>query len=68
MGETEKVEIKKSICHWCGHACRVDLYLENGRLVKRTEDADHPLANMYKRTVRSCPRAQAAADIFYHPD
>ncbi|MDP2718548.1 MAG: molybdopterin-dependent oxidoreductase [Dehalococcoidia bacterium] len=61
-------EIKRSICMWCHNHCRVAVHLEDGRLVKVTEDEAHPHAQSYRPVVRSCQRAINAPDWFYHPD
>ncbi|MDZ4246249.1 MAG: molybdopterin oxidoreductase, partial [Dehalococcoidia bacterium] len=63
-----KNEIKRSICMWCHNHCRVGVHLEDGRLVKVTEDETHPHAQSYRPAVRSCQRAINAPDWFYHPD
>lgn len=65
---TTATEIKKCQCMWCHSHCRVAVYIENGKLVKIEENKQHPFASAYASVVRSCPRARAAADWFYHPD
>lgn len=63
-----EVEIKKAICEWCHHRCKVAVEIRNGRLVKVEADMEHPWAQSLSRVVRACPRARAAAEWFYHPE
>ena len=63
-----EVEIKRTICMWCHNHCKVAVHISNGRLIKVEENPEHRLGSLYSRTVRSCPRAIAAADWFHHPD
>lgn len=62
------METKKTICMWCHAHCRVAVYGDNGRLVKIEEDPEHPHASLSASVVRSCRRARAAAEWFYHPE
>lgn len=60
------IEIKKSVCNWCKGECGVLVYVNNGRLVKATNDPDFPEQVWPRNT--GCARLQAAAEWFYHPD
>ena len=61
------MEVKKSMCRWCNSKCRVEVFLQDGKLEKIEEDKDHPRAEDLKKIVRSCPRSQSAKEWFYHP-
>jgi anaerobic selenocysteine-containing dehydrogenase len=42
--------------------------VRNGRLVRITEDKEHPAAELLSRVIRACPRARMATEWFYHPE
>jgi thiosulfate reductase / polysulfide reductase chain A len=65
MSETQ---VKRTVCMWCHDHCKVEVHIENGRLIRVEEDKEHPRSAILKPTVRACPRARAAAEWFYHPD
>lgn len=61
------LEVKKSICCWCNSKCSVEAYLSDGKLEKVEENKHHSRAEELRTIVRSCPRARAAKEWFYHP-
>jgi len=64
----KKVEVKKGLCRWCHGWCKVEVTLEDGKVVKQWEDPDHPKAELLRKMVRPCPRARAVKEHYYHPD
>jgi anaerobic selenocysteine-containing dehydrogenase len=64
----QQMETTKSVCMWCHSHCGVLVYTQNGRLLKFTEDPQGPQVKLFAPIVRSCHRARAAAEWFYHPD
>ncbi|MBN1548920.1 MAG: molybdopterin-dependent oxidoreductase [Syntrophaceae bacterium] len=61
-------EIKKLVCIQCHSACRVAAEIEDGRLIGVGPDMDFPKGELFSSIVRSCPRANAITDYFYHKD
>ncbi len=64
---SEVVE-RNSTCMWCHAHCAVTAKIKDGRLVELDANLNHPHAKLFTPTVRSCMRARAAAEYFYHPD
>ncbi|MBI4330469.1 MAG: molybdopterin-dependent oxidoreductase [Chloroflexi bacterium] len=60
------VEVKKSVCNWCKGECGVLVHVNNGRLVKATNDPDFPEQTWPRST--ACLRLKAAREFFYHLD
>lgn len=65
---SKQVKVTKTVCRWCHSSCRVAVEVRNGRLVRITENKEHPNAELFSRVIRACPRARMAAEWFYHPD
>jgi len=59
------VEIKKAMCVQCKGECGVLVHVEDGRLIKATEDPDWPI-KVWPAT-SGCARLRAAKEWFYHP-
>ncbi|MBW2000727.1 MAG: molybdopterin-dependent oxidoreductase, partial [Deltaproteobacteria bacterium] len=61
-------EVKKAVCYWCHCHCKVDVHVNNGRLVKVEGVTGEPRSEKVQRVVNACPRAKAVTEYFYHPD
>lgn len=61
-------EVKRGICWWCHVHCKVEVYVRDGQLQKVEEGKGHPSSEQYRRVVRACPRARAAAEWAHHPE
>ncbi|MBM2831597.1 MAG: phsA2 [Dehalococcoidia bacterium] len=59
---------QKSVCMWCHSHCGVLVHTQGGRLLKVTEDLQGPQPKLFAPQVKSCLRARAAVEWFYHPD
>ncbi|MDP2718549.1 MAG: molybdopterin-dependent oxidoreductase [Dehalococcoidia bacterium] len=59
---------KNSTCMWCHSHCAVTARVKDGRLIEVDANVNHPHAKLFTAVVRSCLRARAAAEYFYHPD
>ncbi|MDP2718774.1 MAG: molybdopterin-dependent oxidoreductase [Dehalococcoidia bacterium] len=57
-----------STCMWCHSHCAVTVKIEDGILSGIDANVNHPHAKLFTPLVRSCPRARAAVQYFYHPD
>jgi len=62
------VEVRKVVCEYCKGACRVLAYVENGHLIKATEDPDDPRKDMLFPTAAGCEKLRAAVEVMYHPN
>lgn len=65
---TATTKVTKSVCLWCHSHCGVLVHSRNGRLIKITDDPGGPQPKLFGPIVRSCQRARAATEWFYHPD
>ena len=63
-----KQEIRKAVCMWCHSHCKVDAFIEDGRLVRLEGASGDPRTERLRRIVRDCPRQRAATEYHYHPD
>ena len=61
-------EIKKAVCYWCHSHCKLDVHIEDGKLVKVEGVAGEPRSEKIRRVVSACPRAKAVTEYLYHPD
>ncbi len=59
---------KNATCMWCHSHCAVTARIEDGKLTGIDANANHPHAKLFTPVVRSCLRAMAAVEYFYHPD
>ncbi len=59
--------VKKNMCGFCPHHCRISVKIADGRLIGYVEDEDNPIAKRFATVVRACPRANAVTEWFYHP-
>ena len=62
------VELKKAICGICHSRCRVVVEVSDGRVLGSKPDLEHPHGGIFKTLALGCPRQQAIAEYFHHPD
>ena len=60
--------VKKVVCMQCHNACRVEVTVENGRLVSVEPDMDFPGAKSTAPITRGCRRRRAVLEYNSHPD
>ena len=60
-----KQEKKRAICRFCNARCRIEVTVENNRLVEVKEDP--AVKNEVWPPTNACPRLLNAKDWFYHP-
>lgn len=65
---SDEIKTTKALCYWCHCHCKTEVTVRNGRLEKVEEVKNDPRTDKLRPVVRSCPRARAAADYYYHPD
>jgi anaerobic selenocysteine-containing dehydrogenase len=53
---------------WCHSHCAVTARVKDGKLIGLDANVNHPHAKLFTPVVRSCLRARAAVEYFYHRD
>lgn len=63
-------EVKKIVCGLCSSHCRYKVRVEDGRFIgfDRKSVKDSPVAQRWANIIGGCPRANAGAELVYHPD
>ena len=59
---------KNSTCMWCHAHCAVTAKIQDGRLIAVEPNMNHAHGKLFTTLVKSCTRARAAAEYFYHRD
>jgi anaerobic selenocysteine-containing dehydrogenase len=63
FAEVKRVQIKKTHCDICSFGCRMDAYVENGRLQRVAPDMDSPTSRRFL-----CAKGYATRQYVYHQD
>jgi len=56
----ENIQIVKTFCGMCDHGCGMNVYVENGKIVKVEGIPEHPL-----NKGELCPKGYASIDYLY---
>ena len=62
MGESGKVEIKRTSCYLCSRQCGVRVHVQDQKVLKVEGDLKNPVGKGF-----TCERARAAIDFHEHP-